>query len=298
MKAAVRSAESCLHLPNVENIIFDYEIPDTYETAVANVDSVFIQAPPLDPLAYEKISPFIDFLASKGIKRVVFNSAWGVDHNEEVPLRKIERKLMNDNFEYTITRPNFFIENFTSGFASAPLNNDGVIVHNAGDSKLAFVSIQDIASVVVAAFEGDTHIGKAYNLSGKEPLSHGEVATLFSAKTGKEVQNIALTTDQMKAGAMENRLPESAASHLKDTWHTNQTISFPYLGKNPKHFRTYLGKTTILQNSIPTIKNDRRYRKFSIKTKRQSFFVPSLCFHSHTPESPNQNFYDPSCSFF
>ncbi len=214
IKAATRSQDVHRNIPNVENVVFDFEKPETYKNAIENVDSVFIQAPPLDAQAYQKLSPFIEYLGENGIKRVVFNSAWGVDHNEDAPLRKIERKLMNEGFDYTFTRPNFFLENFTSGFAAAPLNNDKVIVHNAGEAKLAFVSVEDIASVVVESFIDENHIGKGYNLSGKEAISHQDVANFFTQKMGENIQNVSLSADQMKAGAMESGLPESEADYL------------------------------------------------------------------------------------
>lgn len=214
VKAGIRKEANFLNEDNIENVVFDYDRPETFHVALDGVDAVFVQAPPLDAAAFERISPFIDVLAEKGIKRVVFNSAWGVDHNEEAPLRKLERKFMNEDFAYTFVRPNFFIENFTSGFASEPLHNDGVIVHNAGDSKITFVSIDDIADVVAQSLQGEQHVGKAYNLAGSEAWSHQEVADFFAKKMNKEVQNVLLTSEQMKAGAIENGLPESVADYL------------------------------------------------------------------------------------
>lgn len=244
VKAGVRNKENFLNARNVENVIFDYDKAETYHNALENVDKVFIQAPPLDAQAFERMTPFVNTLKEKGIKRIVFNSAWGVDHNEDAPLRKLERKFMNDGFDYTFTRPNFFIENFTSGFASHPLKNDNVIVHNASEAKLTFVSIKDIAQVVVSAFKDKKHIGKEYNLSGKEALSHQDVADFFSKKMRTEIHNVILSAEEMKAGAMENGLPESVADYLVILYniaseghmaHQSDDIKI-VLGKEPKTF--------------------------------------------------------------
>lgn len=244
IKAGVRHADKFLTIPAVENVIFDYDNSTTFEKALENVDRVFMQAPPLDAQAFERLSPFIDQLKEKNIKRVVFNSAWGVDHNEAAPLRKIEKKLMEEGFNYTILRPNFFIENFTSGFAAAPLNQEHIIVHNAGEAKLTFVSVEDIAAVTDQVFKDNQHIGKEYNLSGKKALSHQEVASLFTKKLNKPIQNISLTPEQMKAGAMENGLPESVADYLVMLYtiaseghmaHQSDAIQI-ILGRAPKTF--------------------------------------------------------------
>jgi uncharacterized protein YbjT (DUF2867 family) len=250
VKAGIRNENNFLTTKNVKNVVFDYDKSETFNQALHGVNKVFLQAPPLDAQAYERLTPFINTLKEKGINRVVFNSAWGVDHNEEAPLRKIERKLINEGFDYTFTRPNFFIENFTSGFASHPLQNDHVIVHNAGDAKLTFVSTQDIAEVVVDAFKDDKHIGKAYNLSGKEALSHQDVADFFSKKMNTAIHIVSLSPEDMKAGAMENGLPESVADYLVMLYniaseghmaHMSDDIKI-VLGREPKTFEDIVTK--------------------------------------------------------
>lgn len=250
VKAGIRNEQNFLTAKNVENVVFDYDKSETFTQALNGVNKVFIQAPPLDAQAFERMTPFIDTLKEKGINRVVFNSAWGVDHNEEAPLRKLERKFMNEGFDYTFTRPNFFIENFTSGFAAHPLQNDNTVVHNAGNAKLSFVSIEDIAEVVVNALKEKKHIGKAYNLSGKEALSHQDVADFFSRKMNTEIHNVSLSPEDMKAGAMENGLPESVADYLVMLYniaseghmaHQSDDIK-NVLGREPKTFEDIVTK--------------------------------------------------------
>jgi len=212
--AGVRSEKELVELNNAECVVFDYDEPETFAAALENVDAVFIQAPPLDFTAFERLTPFINHLKENGINRVVFNSALGVDHNEDAPLRKLERKLMNDGFNYTFTRPNFFMENFITGFAAAPLQHDDAIIANAGDAKLSFVSIKDLAAIITEAFMDDKHIKKEYNVTGQEALSHGDLAVFFTNKTGRTINYISLSPEQMKAGVMENGLPESVAGYL------------------------------------------------------------------------------------
>jgi len=99
VKAGIRNEKNFLNLENAENVVFDYDNAETFSAAVEEVNKVFIQAPPLDSEAFKRLIPFIDFLKEKNIKRIVFNSAWGVDHNDEAPLRKIEKKLMASSIQ-------------------------------------------------------------------------------------------------------------------------------------------------------------------------------------------------------
>lgn len=211
---AVRNPETARLVAGVGYVIFDYDKPESFVEALQSIDAVVIQAPPLDASAFERLTPFIAAIKKAGIERVVFVSAYGVDHNDEAPLRKIELTLMAEGFNYTIVRPNFFSENFTSGFALAPLEHDGIVLSSAADGAIAFVSIKDIAAVIVASLNDAKHDKQAYTLTGPAALSHSEAAKIIGASLGKEVPHVAISGDQLKAGAMENGMPESSADYL------------------------------------------------------------------------------------
>ena len=228
----------------VSYVELDYDNAASYQTALASADAVVLQAPPLDVAAYERLVPFIDAIKAADINRVVFISAYGVDHNDAAPLRKIELKLINDGFNYTIVRPNFFMENFTSGFAAGPLEHEGIVLSSAGEGAVAFVSTQDIAAVVTAALEDTAHDRQAYTLSGPEALSHTDVARIISKKLGKEVPHIALSDDELKQGAVANGLPESCAEYLIMLYNLAEQGLMSgitpdverVLGRKPRHF--------------------------------------------------------------
>lgn len=214
VKAGVRNPENMKTTSNLEVVKFDYDQPETFEAALNGVDQVFVQAPPLDATAPQRMSAFIDDLKKRNILRVVFISALGVDQNEEAPLRKVERIFMNGGFAYTFIRPNFYIENFTSGFAADGIKYDQTIVANTGDAKLSFVSIRDIAAVVSKVIRDDSYVGKGLNVTGSQAVSHQEVADFFSQKMDQKVSYIALSAEEMKAGAMEHGLSEGNADYL------------------------------------------------------------------------------------
>jgi len=210
----VRSPSTTNQLAGVSYVAFDYDDPASYKNALESIEAVVLQAPPLDAGAFERLVPFLDAVKAANINRVVFVSAYGVDHNDEAPLRKIELKLIKEDFNYTIVRPNFFMENFTSGFAAGPLEHDGIVLASSGEGKLAFVSIKDIAAVITISLSVAGHEGKAYNLTGPEALSHADIAQTISNKLGKDIPYVSISGDELKAGAMKNGLPESSADYL------------------------------------------------------------------------------------
>ena len=189
-----------------------YEQPETLASALKGADGLFLVAPPLDGEAPAKLMPVIDQAKSAGVAHIVFNSALGVDQNEAAPLRVIERHLMDSGIGYTILRPNFFMENFSTGFV-APMIAQGGIYLAAANERTSFISTEDIAAVAAAAFKKE-HFGAAYNLTGSAALDHTQVAGILSEVTGKPIQYHALSEEAMMQGARDQGMPEGAVQYL------------------------------------------------------------------------------------
>jgi uncharacterized protein YbjT (DUF2867 family) len=198
--------------PSVQWVRFDYEDPATHDSALAGVDGIFLIAPPLDVDSPAKLNPVIDSARELGVGQIVLNSALGVDADPDAPLRKIELQLLASGVSHTILRPNFFMENFTTGFL-AGMVREGAIYLAAADAFTSFISVSDIAAVAAEAFCGG-HYGRAYNLTGAEALNHDQVTRMIGAAAGKAVSYHAISEEEMIAGAIRNGLPESAAGFM------------------------------------------------------------------------------------
>ncbi len=196
----------------VEAVKVVYEEPDSINKALKGVSGLFLIAPPMDPEAPSKLIPVIDKAKAAGIDHIVFNSALGVDHNEEAPLRIIEQYLKASGVNYTILRPNFFMENFSTGFI-APMIADGGIFLAADDGKTSFISTKDIAEVAALAFQ-HKRFGVEYNLTGPDALDHTQAANIISENTGKDVKFHALREEEMLQGARDNGMTEGAVQYM------------------------------------------------------------------------------------
>lgn len=196
---------------------FDYETPSTYDAALAGVTKVFLVAPPLDPEAPKKLIPFIDKMKTTSVNHIVFNSAMGADASEDAPLRKVERHIMKSGIKYTILRPTFFMENFSTGFM-APMIKAGGIFLAAADGKTSFITVQDIAEVAKAAFVKGLH-DQAFILTGPEALDHTQVAQLISKALGKTIVYTPLPEEAMLKSAREHGMPEGAVQYMAMLYH-------------------------------------------------------------------------------
>ena len=197
----------------VENsVLFDYSDHTTHEPAINGANGALLIAPPLDADAPEKLIPAIDACKFLDVRHIVFISALGVYADEKSPLRIIERHLIDSGVGYTIIRPNFFVENFTTGFL-APMVASGRISVAAGDGKTSFISTDDIAAVITAAFTHGSH-NRSYNLTGPVALNYNEVATILSQGLGKPVEYQPISEEDMVQAAVKNGLPASTAQYL------------------------------------------------------------------------------------
>jgi uncharacterized protein YbjT (DUF2867 family) len=199
--------------PGAEAVRLDYADPATIPPAVAGVSGLLLMAPPLDPNAPAELAPLIAAAKAAGVGHIVFISAFGVNYSEQAPLRVVEHQVMDSGIPYTILRPNFFMENFSGGSMAGAIRAQGAIYLPAGDARTSFISVQDIAAVVVAAFARPL-TGQEFDLTGPEALDHAAAARIIGEASGRPVAYHPVTEEQMVAGARAQGMPESAVIYL------------------------------------------------------------------------------------
>jgi uncharacterized protein YbjT (DUF2867 family) len=211
VRAAARNPAKLALPPGVTTVAFDYTNRASHAPALAGIEGLVLISPPLDPEAPAKVNPLIDAAKAAGVRHIVMVSAIGVDAVEGAPLRLVERHLMASGVPYTILRPNFFMENFSTGFL-APMVLGGAIYLAAENAKTSFISVADIAAVAAVAFQ-EGLAGQEYTLTGPEALDHTAVTDLISQATGKTVVYHAIPEEAMLAGMRGAGMPESAVQY-------------------------------------------------------------------------------------
>ncbi|MBK9140146.1 MAG: NAD(P)H-binding protein [Verrucomicrobia bacterium] len=210
--AAARNPGKVVPSAGIEPIAFDYVAPATHAAALRGVTGLFLLAPPLDPEAPAKLNPVIDLAKARGLQHIVLVSALGVDAVEEAPLRVVERHLLASGVPHTILRPNFFMENFSTGFL-APMLKQGGILLAAADGKTTFISVADIAEVAATAFvKGLT--SRQYNLTGPAALDHRTVTAIISKLSRKPITYQAIPEEAMFRGLRGTGMPEGAVQYV------------------------------------------------------------------------------------
>lgn len=199
----------------VEEIEFDWARPETYGAALSGVESLYLVPPGsvVDPS--EQVAAFVEEAVRAGVRRIVDLSALGVDAGEEIGLRKVERAVMDSGVEWTVLRPNWFMQNFSESFLLPSILEGGQVVAPAGDGAVSFIDARDIASVAAAALTEDgRHAGAEYVLTGGRALTFAEAASAIGKATGGEVRYVGVEPEQMREGIVGAGVPEDYADML------------------------------------------------------------------------------------
>jgi uncharacterized protein YbjT (DUF2867 family) len=199
--------------PSIDGVRLDYADPSTIAPALAGVSAIVLMSPPLDPNAPAELGPVIAAAKEANLQHLVLISAFGVNHNEQAPLRIVEHLVMDSGVPFTILRPNFFMENFSEGPQAHGIRTGNAIHVAAGDGKTSFISVRDIATIVVAVLR-QSLTGKELDLTGPVALDHVEVAKIISDVTGRTIVYHALSEEQMLAGARSHGMPETSVAYL------------------------------------------------------------------------------------
>ena len=91
-----------------------------------------------------------------------------------------DAQLARAGLNYCILKPSWFHQNFLTYCPGGRLRLP------AGDGRLPFIDVRDIAAVAVKALTEPGHDGKSYLLLGPELLNHREVADILSKATGRD----------------------------------------------------------------------------------------------------------------
>lgn len=202
-----------------ELVHFSFDDPSTFEAATAGVDKVFLLGPAMVLEMDQLINPFLDFLKSKGILRVVYLSALKSEEmGEQMSFHlKTEARLEKDGFDYTILKASFFAQNFKN-YEWENIMQRGITFATAGDGKVGFIDVADIAATAAAVLTEDGHRKKTYELTGPESLTYFDAAAILTEITGKTIVYPQPSPEQYVAVLKEAGAPDFVAHYMNSVY--------------------------------------------------------------------------------
>jgi len=172
---------------SINYVKHDFKDESTYESALVNIDTVFLMRPPAISKVKKYIRPFLVKIKENKIKQVIFLSLQGAEKNIVVPHHRVEKYIKNLNIPYTFLRPSFFMQNLSTTHQKEIKEKNEIFIP-AGKGKTNFIDIKDIAAAARKVILEDGHINKAYKLTGPENLDYYEIAEVMSEILNKKIE--------------------------------------------------------------------------------------------------------------
>jgi uncharacterized protein YbjT (DUF2867 family) len=195
-------------------VALDLADPRTFGPALNGVAGAFFLTFPGDTRAAEHLDPFIDAANARAVDRLVLMTALGVNQAEAAPLHAVESHLRAATRDFVILRPNWFMENFHPGFFHAQIEASGTFAAPAGDAKVSFISVTDIADAVAAVLTEEGHRGREYDLTGPQSLDHHQAAAMLSEAAGREIRYQPVSDEDAREGMIAAGWPEASAQFM------------------------------------------------------------------------------------
>jgi len=257
IRAAARSAtdNTFRNLNSVRVVQLDYNNPDTLATAFKGVEKLFLLTPPQSSTV-DFTSNLVRVAKKAGVKYIVKQSVMGADAEPEIaptPIRlhrQAEKIIEESKIPFTFLRPNFFMQNFAN-FYSHSIKTQGAFYVPAGDARVSFVDVRDIAAIAVHALTSTNskHEGKAHNITGGEALSHGQAVEILSEQLGKKVNYINVSDVDARKGMKDMGMDEWIINSIIELfefakaghWSAISPVTEQITGNKPIGFSQFAG---------------------------------------------------------
>jgi uncharacterized protein YbjT (DUF2867 family) len=189
-RAADRSVERAREAlgPQADITALDFLEPHTFEPALEGCDALFLLRPPPISDVKPTLNRLVDVAVARGVRHVVFLSVAGAGKNKLVPHHAVEKHLEWAAPGWTLLRPGFFAQNLGDAYRR-DIVEDGRLYVPAGQGRVAFVDVRDVAEVAALAFaHPEPHRGQAYTLTGPEAVTFAQAAELLTETLGRPVR--------------------------------------------------------------------------------------------------------------
>ncbi|WP_375424940.1 NAD(P)H-binding protein [uncultured Friedmanniella sp.] len=200
----------------------------------------------------DRVAGVVAGAEAAGVRHVTVLSSLAADSDEHGPLSRrhldVEQAVAASTMTWTFVRPGMFMTNTRQW---APLiRAEGVVRQPYPDSVTAPIHEDDIAAVTVAALlDPGRHAGRAYELSGPDPLSQVDRMAVISRAIGRELRFDELTreqarTDLLRSPWMSEGLADALLSLMAATVGARDGLVLPAVedvtGRSPRTFASWV----------------------------------------------------------
>lgn len=175
-----------------EPVIGDMADPVSLDHASAGIEGVFLLVPWFDPKVDYGIK-VIDAAVRAGVRRIVWNASGAIPPmetgNPGIDMRReIIKHLEASGLDFAALQPTVYMENLLGPWtAPEVVSKDRVAYPIPNSVRLQWISHEDAAAFVVAAFDQLPPGGHRIEICGPETLTGNDIADRFSRALGRPI---------------------------------------------------------------------------------------------------------------
>jgi uncharacterized protein YbjT (DUF2867 family) len=215
VRAAVHSKDKADKLRNenktIEIVDVDYNKPETIVDALNGMDKLFLLTLPTPNMSEFALS-LIKEAKKNDVKHIVKLSVLDADAEPGIMIGRVHREeekiIEESGIPYTFLRAGAFMQNFINYFGET-IRTQNAIYHPAGDGKVSFVDVRDIAAVATEILlaknneikskqQQQQHEHKKYGITGNEALSYSQAAEILSNVLGRRISYVNITEEDAR----------------------------------------------------------------------------------------------------
>jgi len=164
----------------LEYVHFDFEDFETFDKALAGIDTVFLLRPPHISDVDKYFKPLISSIKNNKVRQVVFLSVQGAEKSKVIPHNKIERLITEFGLDYIFIRPSYFMQNLTTTLIN-DIKTKREIILPSGKGKFNWIDIENIGEATAILLDkfGD-YKNQAFEITGLENENFATVTSLIN----------------------------------------------------------------------------------------------------------------------
>lgn len=250
VRALVRSpnAKNAHFGPGVEVVQGDLADPSSLDLAFRDVDRAFAVMA-IVPDADQLFDTFFAAAKRSGTRHLVKLSGLGASDDSPSELIRqhaaSDRALREVGVPYTIVRPNSFYQNML--WQAQGIASEGRFYLPMKEARQSTIDLRDLAEIIANILTEDTHLGATYDLTGPEPLSFFEVASIIEDMRRVPTEYVPIMPAEAEAAMIAQGMPEWSAkvlTEIQDLFATGKYAEVlpdaeALLGRVPTTFRTF-----------------------------------------------------------
>jgi uncharacterized protein YbjT (DUF2867 family) len=189
VRVLVRDERKVAHLDTcVERVVGDLDKPETLPAAVKGIERLFL-------VTYETRQDVNVIEAAKraGVRQIVkLSTLEATEHKIKVGKWHFEREelIRASGLDWTFLRPGMFMSNSIDWWAESIKGQASVFFPGGKKGKVAPIDPRDVARAAAVALTEPGHNGQAYELTGSELFTIGEMVRVISQVLGKPIQYV------------------------------------------------------------------------------------------------------------